>query len=146
MEINLKAPAIAQHQITINATSETIWQILTDINQWATWNPNISEARLEGALKPGSTFRWKSGGTAVLSTLQEIEPQRRLSWTGQVIGTRAIHVWMLEPQGDCVIVRTEESFEGWLVQLTKGMMQRMLDTSLQEWLKHLKQKAEAATE
>lgn len=145
MEINLKAPVIAQHQITINAKSETIWQLLTDINQWADWNPNISEAKLEGALKPGSTFRWKSGGTAILSTLQEIEPQHRISWTGQVIGTRAIHTWMLEPQGESVLVRTEESFEGWLVLLTKGMMQRMLDISLQEWLEHLKQRAEATT-
>lgn len=145
MEINLKAPVIAQHQITINAASETIWQILTDINQWAAWNPNISEARLEEALKPGSTFRWKSGGTAIVSTLQEIEPQRRMSWTGQVIGTRAIHTWMLEPQGESVLLRTEESFEGWLVVLTKGMMQKMLDTSLQEWLERLKQRAEAAT-
>lgn len=145
MEINLKAPVIAQHQIMINAESETIWQILTDINQWVTWNPNISEARLEGALKPGSTFRWKSGGTTILSTLQEIEPHRRMSWTGQVIGTRAIHTWVLEPQGESVLLRTAESFEGWLVLLTKGMMQRMLDTSLQEWLECLKQRAEQAT-
>jgi hypothetical protein len=144
MEINLEAPVRAQHQITINAASETIWQVLTDINQWSTWNPNISEAQLEGALKPGSTFRWKSGGTAILSKLQEVEPQHRMSWTGQVIGTRAIHTWMLEPQGESVVVRTEESFEGWLVLLTKGMMQRMLDKSLQVWLECLKQRAEAA--
>ncbi|UBF28829.1 SRPBCC family protein [Kovacikia minuta CCNUW1] len=145
MEINLQAPVIAQHQIVVNASSEAIWQVLSDINRWTDWNPNISEATLEGALKPGSIFRWKAGGTAILSTLQEIEPQRRLSWTGQVIGTRAIHTWMLEPQVDSVLVRTEESFEGWLVRLSKRMMQRMLDQSLQEWLECLKQKAEAAT-
>jgi uncharacterized protein YndB with AHSA1/START domain len=82
MEINLKAPVIAHHQITINAEGETIWQILTDINQWAAWNPDISEARLEGAFKAGSTFRWKSGGTTILLTLQEVEPQHQMSWTG----------------------------------------------------------------
>jgi hypothetical protein len=68
-----------------------------------------------------------------------------MSWTGQVIGTRAIHTWMLEPQADSILVRTEESFEGWLVRLSRGMMQRMLDKSLQEWLECLKQKAESAT-
>jgi hypothetical protein len=144
MEINLKAPVSAQHQITINAASETVWQTLTNINHWSAWNPNISEAQLEGELKPGSIFRWKSGGTAILSTLQEIEPQRRMSWTGQVMGTKAIHTWILEPEGESVLVRTEESFEGWLVLLTKGMMQRMLDKSLQEWLEHLKQKVEVS--
>lgn len=142
MEINAKAPAIARHEILINASSETVWALLVDVNQWSAWNPNISNAQLEGALKPGTVFRWKSGGTAIVSTLQEVDPQRRISWTGQVIGTQAIHVWTLEPQGNATLVKTEESFEGWLVRLTKGMMQKMLDTSLQSWLGSLKEKAE----
>lgn len=144
MEINLQAPVIAQHQIIIHASRETIWQILTDINHWTVWNSNISEATLQGLLKPNSTFRWKVGGTVIRSTLQEIEPLHRMSWTGKVIGTRAIHTWMLESQGDSVLVRTRESFEGWLVRLTKDMMQKMLDKSLQEWLENLKQEAEKA--
>lgn len=145
MEINSKAPAIARHEIIVNASSETIWELLTNINHWSDWNPNISEARLEGLIKPGATFRWKAGGTPILSTLQEVEPKRRMSWTGKVIGTQAIHVWILEPYENGVLVRTEESFEGWLVRLSRGMMQRMLDASLVSWLEHLKRKAEAAT-
>ena len=142
MEINSQAPAIARHEITINASSEKIWEILTNINGWTAWHPNISESKLEGLLQSGTTFRWKSGGTAILSTLQEVEPQRRLSWTGKAIGTKAIHVWVLEPQENGVIVRTEESFEGWLILPLKGMMKKMLDTALQNWLALLKQKAE----
>lgn len=30
-----------------------------------------------------------------------------------VIGTRAVHPWMLEPQGEAVLLNIEESFEGW---------------------------------
>ncbi len=142
MEINSQAPVTAQHHIKINASSEIIWKILTDINQWNLWNPNISAAKLEGALQPGSLFRWKSGGSTIISTLQEVDSQRRLSWTGKVIGTSAIHVWTLEPREGFVVVKTEESFEGWLVSLLTGMMQKTLDTSLQKWLENLKQKAE----
>ncbi|PZO44226.1 MAG: polyketide cyclase/dehydrase and lipid transport [Pseudanabaena frigida] len=143
MEINSQAPAIARHEITINASSEKVWEVLTNINDWTAWHPNISESKLEGLLQSGTTFRWKSGGMAILSTLQEVEPQRRLSWTGKAIGTKAIHVWILEPCENGMLVRTEESFEGWLVSLLRGMMQGMLDTSLQAWLVLLKQKAEA---
>lgn len=142
MEINSQAPVTAQHHIKINASSEIVWKILTDINQWNLWNPNISAAKLEGALQPGSLFRWKSGGSTIISTLQEVDSQRRLSWTGKVIGTSAIHVWTLEPREGFVVVKTEESFEGWLVSLLTGMMQKTLDTSLQKWLENLKQKAE----
>lgn len=142
MEINSTAAAIAHHEIKINASSEVIWHLLSDIDHWHVWYPNVSKSKLEGSLIPGSVFRWKSGGTNIISTLQEVEPQRRISWTGKTLGTQAIHVWILEPQEKGVLVRTEESFEGWLVHLLKGTMQKMLDTSLQTWLKHLKQKAE----
>ncbi len=94
-------------------------------------------------LEPGHRFRWRSGITAIVSTLQAVEPHRHLGWTGQVMGIRAIHVWSLEPQGKGVIVKTEESFEGWLARLLRPMMQNMLDTSLKTWLGHLKQTAEA---
>jgi hypothetical protein len=68
-----------------------------------------------------------------------------LSWAGKVIETQAIHVWILELYENSVLVRTKESFEGWLVSLSRGMMQRMLDTSLVAWLEHLKSKAEDVT-
>lgn len=142
MEINPQAPAIARHEIVIDASSETIWQILADINHWSTWYPNVSTSTLEGRLEPGSIFRWKSGGTAIVSTLKDVEPLHRMSWTGQALGTRAVHIWVLEPQETGVLVRTEESFDGWLVRPFKRMMQKMLDTSLQVWLDHLKQRAE----
>jgi hypothetical protein len=142
MEINSKAPAIARHEIMINASSETIWKLLTDINNWTNWNPNVSESKLEGAIESGVSFRWKSGGTAILSTLQDIEPEQKISWKGKVIGTQAIHIWTIEPRENGVLVRTEESFEGWLVRLLRGSMQKMLDTSLVAWLDHLKHKAE----
>lgn len=144
MQINLNAPSIARKEIMIHAPLETIWQILSDIDHWSTWYPAVSQSKLEGLFIPGSIFRWKSGGTSITSTLQEVEPQRRISWTGRALGTQAIHVWILQPKEGGVLVRTEESFEGWLVRLLKGVMQRMLDTSLQAWLEHLKQHAETA--
>jgi hypothetical protein len=142
MDINPNAPVSARHQIAINAPIDTVWQLLTDIDHWPTWNAHISAATLAGPIQPGSTFRWKANGTGIFSTLQTVEPHRHLSWTGKVIGTHAIHTWDLEPVGDAVVVTTAESFEGWLVRLTKGMMQTTLDTSLVAWLDNLKRQAE----
>ena len=144
MEINPKAPAVARHQIMIDAPMERVWQLLTNIDHWSAWHPAIAHAKLDGPLVPGTVFRWKSGGLAVVSTLQEIDPPRRIGWTGKALGTRAVHVWMLAPQEQGVLVKTEESFDGWLVVLLKGMMQRQLDRSLQAWLAQLKQTAEKA--
>jgi uncharacterized protein YndB with AHSA1/START domain len=143
MDINSNAPALARHQILINASLEKVWRLLSDINHWSAWQPDISSAVLDGTLTPGTMFRWKSGGSRVVSQLQDVEPQHRLGWTGKAMGARARHLWILEPQSDGVLVRTEESFEGWVVFLLKRRMQKTLDKSLQAWMVQLKKTAES---
>ena len=142
MDINPSAPALARHQILVHASLEKVWLLLADINHWSAWQPDISSAVLDGALAPGSIFRWKSGGTRVVSQIQEVKPHHRLGWTGKAMGASAKHLWILESQADGVLVRTEESFDGWVVILLKGMMQKTLDRSLQSWLNQLKKSAE----
>lgn len=142
MEIDRGAPAIAEAEMAIRAPLETVWRIQTDIDRWSAWNPKVQRSRLEGPLAVGSVFRWTSGGASIVSTLQEIEPMRRIAWTGKAMGARASHVWDFESRGDLVIVRTRESFDGWWPRLFPGLTRRMLDTILRAWLQSLKQRAE----
>lgn len=142
MEINQQAPVKSEHEIFINAASETIWNILTDINGWSQWHPDIASARLEGALAPKTVFKWKSGGFNIVSTVREVAAPNRLGWTGKAFGARAVHTWTLVPQTSGVLVKTAESFEGWLVSLMKGSMQKTLNSALKVWLESLKKKAE----
>jgi len=142
LEINAQAPLVARKEIFIQASPDKVWDIQTGINSWKDWQPDISHAELNGALAPGSVFRWTSGGLAVTSTLQEVEPKRRVAWTGQAFGSRARHIWAFRPQGDGTLVTTEESMEGWLIVLLKPLMPRFLEKSLDVWLGSLKTKAE----
>jgi hypothetical protein len=142
LSINRSAPAKACHEIFIHSTPAVVWSILTDIENWKGWNPAVTSAKLNGAFVSGTVFEWKSNGFAVRSTLKDIQPARRLSWTGQAFGTRAIHVWYFVPEADGVRVITEESFEGWLVRLMPGAMQKSLDGSLIAMLANLKRVAE----
>lgn len=145
MDANQNAPAFARHEIHIESPPERVWALISDIDGWSSWQPDIATARLMGLLAPGSTFKWKSGGTGVSSTLEEVNPPRRLGWTGRAMGARAKHVWILEPQGSGTTVKTEESFEGLVVVLLKNRMQRLLDDSLQKWLARLKEAAEQSS-
>ncbi len=145
MDANQNAPAFARREIHIEAPPEMVWALLSDIDRWSSWQPDIATARLTGPLAPGSTFKWKSAGTGVSSTLAEVDPPRRLGWTGRAMGARAKHVWMLEPQGSGTTVTTQESFEGLVVVLLKKRMQRLLDDSLQKWLARLKEAAEQSS-
>ena len=142
MEINKSAPALATHELLINAPVQRIWSLVADMNNWPGWNPAVKSAKLNGAFEVGTTFNWTSGGISIVSTLQEIQLTTKLVWTGKAIGTRAIHVWSLQPTSAGVLVITSESFEGWLVTLMRKAMQKTLDESLVAWLNQLKRQAE----
>ena len=142
MDINREAPAIASSEGLIRAPLDVIWTTLTNIAEWSRWNPDVSSVDLRGPLAPGTEFRWKSGGASIVSTLQEIDPKRRIAWTGRTLGIRAAHVWTFTEQAEGVLVRTEESFDGLIVRLFSGAMRRMLASSLEKSLSALRTECE----
>lgn len=60
--INNNAPVKCSKTITIKTSNEKVWAVITDINNWANWQNDISNSKLNGELKPETTFDWKSGG------------------------------------------------------------------------------------
>ena len=138
ININNKAPAISRGMIEINATPETVWNVLTDINNWPRWNPDVKNVSFNGDVSVGSKFKWKAGPGNITSIFQEIERPKRLVWTGKTLGIKAIHVWKLAPNDNKTILNTEESWDGIIVNILHGWMQKTLDESTESGLKHLK--------
>jgi uncharacterized protein YndB with AHSA1/START domain len=136
------AAASSQAQIQIAATPERVWDLLANIDQWPKWNVLVQTAVLSGPLHPGSVFKWTSKGLTIISTLQEVAPNQRLTWTGKAFGTRAIHTWEIAGTDQGVVLRTTESFDGWLPRLMPKTMQRTLDETLPSWLKAIKSEVE----
>ncbi|MGD1046657.1 MAG: SRPBCC domain-containing protein [Bacteroidota bacterium] len=142
MEINHQAPAVATAEVHILAPLNVVWSVQTKIDEWSRWNPNVSKVNLRGPLRAGTEFHWKSGNSSIVSILQEVEPERRIAWTGRILGIRAIHVWTFQQTDKGVLVQTEESFEGLLVRFLSGPMRRMLRSSLQKDVQALKTECE----
>ncbi|MBO1436108.1 SRPBCC family protein [Meiothermus sp. CFH 77666] len=142
MNIDNSAPLKARKEIVIGAPLETVWALLTDIERWPQWQPDVSSARLEGELAVGAVFRWKAKGLGIVSTVQALEQGRCIGWTGNSVGMRAVHIWTLEPQGEGVRVATEESLTGWLAQTMKIFDRNFLEKSLEGSLQVLKARAE----
>jgi uncharacterized protein YndB with AHSA1/START domain len=145
MEINHQAPLVAHKEILIQASPEVVWKIHTTVNDWSQWQPSIDMAKLEGPLAEGSIFQWKSGGLTITSTIQVVEPNRQIGWTGKALGTRASHVWKFNTHNNGTMLTTEESMEGWLVSILKIIMPKFLEGSLDTWVQSLKSKAEGTS-
>lgn len=144
MDIDHEAPVQARHEIIVDAPAATAWRLLTEIDSWPQWNPAIARSKLNGPIQEGTSFAWKAGGVSLVSTLQDVVPEQRISWTGKTLGLHAVHTWNLRPTTTGVAVETSKSFAGWLASLLPGMLQKTLDKTLQNWLRDLKQAAEGS--
>ena len=132
--INHNAPVKCSLKVIINATSVDVWNVLTDIDKWPSWQTEIKKTRLIGELNPESTFSWKMGGISINSKLHTVQPYSLFGWSGKSLGIYAIHNWKITELNKQVEVVVEESMEGFLVLLFKKMFNKSLEKSLRKWL------------
>ena len=142
VRINEEAPVRAAREVEIAAPPETVWGVLSTIDRWPTWNPEVKAASTSGPLAEGSEFRWKAGPATVTSIVRRLDPPRTIGWTGKSLGTSAIHVWRLEAQNGKTLVRTEESLEGIVARVLRKPLEKTLNRMLEGWLRQLKAEAE----
>ncbi len=74
--------------IEINASADTVWAILTDLSQFAAWNPFMAEA--EGEIREGARLKVRiapPGGKAMTfkPTVTRVEPGRAFRWLGHLL-------------------------------------------------------------
>ena len=140
--IDSDAPVRAHHEIDINAPLDTIWRLHVDVNNWPTWQTDIT-AHINGAFQPGSSFEWTSYGFTVVSTIYAVAERSRVLWGGTSSGITGVHEWVFSETPTGVHVTTDESFAGGPVETDITGMQSALDSSLAAWLAHLKDAAES---
>ncbi|MFD0361479.1 SRPBCC family protein [Nocardia sp. GCM10030253] len=97
--IDTAAPIVSEHSIVIDAPTDRVWQILSDVKNWPTWYPGFDLLDLTD-VAPGGTFRWKIGSGAVSSTFAVVDPGRELTWSGISMWIKAVDHHVLEPLDD----------------------------------------------
>ena len=140
--INTDAPVTCSKTVVIQADSKKVWAVLTDIDNWAAWQTDISKPKLNGVLQTGTTFDWKTGGAKIHSTLHTVNPYSQFGWTGKTFGIFAIHNWTLTERNGQTTVEVDESMEGFLARLFKPSFNENLEKGMQRWLDLLKQTCE----
>ena len=142
MAIEQQAPITESRSVDIGASPIEVWAILTDIGRWPSWNPDVTEARLDGELASGTAFMWRSEQGTHTSVLRSVEAARELSWTGRSRGARGTWVWRIETTERGSRVTVKESWSGWSTRFMHKRMARLLRGRLVEGLHNLKTEAE----
>ena len=137
----------AQNTIEIAATPDTIWTLLIDCIDWPLWYKHCSDVSvLRGGplLSAKSKFRFKTLRFYFEPEIDTFEPSRMLVWSAKgPAGTSGAHAWYIEPTpGGCRVI-TEEAQRGLLLFFLGARTRGVLLASHQEWLRALKELAEA---
>lgn len=144
-QLNPAAPVRSKHTIRIQAPAERAWQVLSEVNNWPAWQPDIAYAHLAGPAQNGARFDWSASGyLPIHSTLHTVEPGASFGWSGWAFGAFSVHNWQFASREGYTEVTAEETMEGWLVRLLQPIMQPALDKGNARWLEYLKQRAEQA--
>jgi len=142
MGIDRSAAATAAGETQIDADPQAVFSVIAAIDDWPAWNPDVKSAKLEGPLRSGTAFRWKSGPGTIASTLQVVNPPTEIGWTGKTMGIKATHVFRFEPNDGGTLAHSEESFEGLIPRLLPGYSRKTLDKAIKGVLSQLKTEAE----
>lgn len=134
--IDEAAPLTTASSIVVNAPVERVWEAMSDLRSWPTWNPAIHMLDL-GAVMPDAPFTWRLGGATVRARFAVVDPGRELTWTGLSLVFKAVDRHVLEPvPGGRTRVTVEESLAGPLLPLIYGTSR--LRRGHEQWLTALK--------
>jgi uncharacterized protein YndB with AHSA1/START domain len=142
MEINRNAPATAEGELRIDADPQTVFSVISAIDRWPSWNPDVKSVTVQGPVQPGTGFRWKAGPSTLTSTLQVVDPPHEIAWTGTTMGIKAVHVFRFQANDGGTLAHSEESWEGLIASLLKGYSRKTLDKGIRSILSHLQPEAE----
>lgn len=142
MEINAKAPVVVRKKILVQAPIRAIWGLLSDINQWKYWQPEVKNPVLNGPFQAGSHISYTALKLPCILTLKEVVTPKHLAWAGQSGTTVATTIWNLEETPEGVWVKADSSFEGWSAWTQCWLLYPMTHLVLGRCLRKLKRAAE----
>lgn len=141
--IDKKAPVHTRSYIEIEAPIDTVWNKLTNIPDWPSWQKAVTKTTLFGRIEEGTAFHWKAGGLSFKSKIHTSKLHKEFGWTGTTFGANAIHNWFFEQKDNKTIVKAEECLRGILPKLFSGYFQKNLDAGVITNLEELKAAAES---
>ena len=137
-------------QIDIDATPETVWNILTDLDNYTDWNPFIIEASGNVTVGEKLVNRIQPPGKKAMTikpVVTAVEPAKTFEWLGH-LGFPGIfdgrHRFDLEatPAGGTRVIHSE-MFDGVLVRFLRKMLDTQTKAGFEAMNSALKTRAEA---
>ena len=131
-----------RQSIVINASIETVWDLLVNVEQWPDWNSHISKVA-RGS--DGKSFSWSDDGRKYKSRFVKTDKPSSLTWLGESGWIKSAYAWTLDRTDENqTVISVEEGYKGILLFLF--MSHQKVHSNLLSWLDQLKKVAEEKVE
>lgn len=138
-----RPPIVVDNEITIQASPERVWDLLTDVENWPSWYRDCRWVRREPAT-PGASdrtmsFRWKAHPVRLRSTVVTADRPHTFTITADAIGLHADRTFTLRPTADGLrtIVASHETQVGLLPTLGRRIIGPRLRAANQKMFEDL---------
>ena len=137
-------------EFEVDASAEQVWTVLVDLESYADWNPSLPS--ISGDLREGSTVSLTlvlpgRPSLNVKAVLQEVTPNRRLTWRGHLGADRLFtgyREFAIDPLAENrVRVTHVEDLQGWIAPVFETLMGRSVQRHHDTFDESLKSRAEA---
>jgi len=124
--LSIMASKEIKTQITINASPQKVWTILSDFENYSSWNPFITS--LEGDVEVGNKIKVNAGGMNFKPEVLAYKENKELRWIGKLLFSGVFdgeHSFeLVDNQDGTTTFHHNEKFNGFLV----GLFSKKLDT------------------
>ncbi len=126
---------VLRTETVLDAPPEQVWEMLSDLGAWDTWNPTLFAVRPGSVLEPGREIRMKLRlGPVVVPMRQQVrvvDPPRELRWRSkQLVPAPLLDVirhFRLEPlEGSRTRLIQTEAMSGFLAKPTARLIGKLI--------------------
>jgi hypothetical protein len=131
---------------TIKAPATTVWSVLMDTSRYSEWDPFT--VRVDGKIAAGAhlkVFSKLSPGHGFKVKVAELEPNRRMVWTGGApLGLlKGVRTFTLDERGGAVEFEMREVFTGLMLKLVSNSLPDMTE-AFRSFAEGLRRRAEGS--
>ncbi|MFB9239037.1 SRPBCC family protein [Plantactinospora siamensis] len=115
-------------RVTIEASAEEVWQVLSDVRRWPEWTPTMSRVEVleDGPLRVGSRARVRQPRLREATwTVCRLEPGRSFAWVTRAAGLRCLGDHVVTPGPDGTHVELVAELTGPFEPLTRPIYGRL---------------------
>ena len=136
------APVQASATVDVDAAPDAVWAVVSDVAGWSSVYPELKDLAFKGPLKAGAKVSFKAGPAKIKGAIDEVREPSALSFRGKGMGATSTYVFSIAARNGGSSLTLSQSMGGAAVRPMKAMLQKIAESSAEDWARAIAARAE----